>query len=301
MPAEQTLNCDEGFLGFPEPELAHIDHAKVVIQQCPYEYTSSYVKGSAAGPAAIVNASHFVEFYDEELGIETYKVIGGICSLEPLNFTGLVNSDAIDFIEQTTLGLIKKDKYIVSLGAEHTVTAGLVSAFSKTHKNISVLQIDAHSDLRDRYEGNPYSHASVMARIHEMGLPIVQVGVRAQCKEEVDTIKESAHIHTIYAHQMNEDNSWMDQAIDALSDEVYLTIDTDGLDPSIAPAVGTPEPGGLSWSQLCKLIKKLASRKKIISFDIVELAPRKGDILTQYTMAKLCYKILGYLSTNKQL
>ena len=100
---------------------------------------------------------------------------------------------------------------------------------------------------------------------------------------------------------MNEDNSWMDQAIDALSDEVYLTIDTDGLDPSIAPAVGTPEPGGLSWNQLCTLIKKLASRKKIISFDIVELAPRKGDILTQYTMAKLCYKILGYLSTNKQI
>ena len=301
MSATQTLNCNEGFLGFPEPELAHIENTKVVVQQCPYEHTSSYVKGSADGPTAIINASHFVEFYDEELEIETYKAIGGICSLEPLNFTGLIDSDAIDFIEQTTLDLIAKDKFIVSLGAEHTVTAGLVSAFSKTYKNVSVLQIDAHSDLRNSYEENPYSHASVMARIHEMGLPIVQVGVRAQCKEEAELIKKSNQIHTIYSHQMNEDNSWMDQAIDALSDEVYLTIDTDGLDPSIAPAVGTPEPGGLSWNQVCTLIKKLASRKKIISFDIVELAPRKGDILTQYTMAKLCYKILGYLSTNKQL
>jgi len=301
MTLPKSLSSEEGFLGFPEAELADFKKVKVVIQQCPYEHTSSYLGGSKAGPEAIVKASHFVEFYDEELDTETYKNVGGICTLEPLNFTGLVDKTALDFIEESTKELIDEQKFIISLGAEHTVSAGFIKAFAEKNKNLSVLQIDAHSDLRHSYNDNIYSHASVMARVHEMNIPIVQVGIRAQSFEESKLIKNSDTIKTIYAHQMRNSNQWMNDAIEALSDDVYLTIDTDGLDPSIAPAVGTPEPGGFDWDTLCEFIKKVIESKKIISFDIVELAPRKDDILTEYTMAKLCYKILGYLSKVKQI
>jgi len=295
-----VLPAEDGFLAIPEEELTHWNTAKVVIQQVPYEHTSSYLSGSDKGPAAIIEASHFVEFYDEEIDRESYKDYG-IVTLEEMDFRGRVNADAIEAIEDQTSELIDAGKYVVSLGAEHTVTYGFVRAFHKKYKDISVLQIDAHSDLREAYQGNPYSHASVMARILELDIPLVQVGIRAQCAEEAALIKNSDNIHTWYAHQLWDNDDWINACIDKLSDHVYLTIDADGFDPSVAPAVGTAEPGGLTWQQGCKLIRKLAERKKIVGFDIVEIAPRKTDIITEFTMAKLCYKILGYLQLNNQI
>jgi agmatinase len=295
-----VLPADEGFLALPEVHLAAYENARVVIQQIPYEHTSSYIAGSDKGPEAIVAASHFVEFYDEELDAETYRSVG-IATLAPTDFADTIDAAAVEKIRLQTSLLLNDGKFVVSLGAEHTVTLGFVKAHLEKFPNLSVLQIDAHSDLRAEYHGNPYSHASVMARVHDLGVPLVQVGIRAQCKEEAELRKSSVNIHTWYAHQLWNDDAWIDACIDKLSDEVYLTIDADGFDPSVCPAVGTAEPGGLTWMQGCKLFRRLAERKKVIGFDIVEIAPRETDIITEFSMAKLCYKIIGYLNQHNRI
>lgn len=295
-----VLPADDGFLAIPDSELTTFENAKVVIQQVPYEHTSSYIAGSDKGPAAFIEASHFVEFYDEELDQETYRFTG-IATLEEMDFRGRINADAIDAIEKQTSELLDAGKYVVSLGAEHTVTLGFVKAFLKKYPDLSLIQIDAHSDLRAAYQGNEYSHASVMARIHDLHVPLVQIGIRAQCIEESQLIKSSPIINTWYAHQLWDNDEWIDACIDKLSDHVYLSIDADGFDPSVTPAVGTAEPGGLSWIQGCKLFRRLAERKKVVGFDIVEIAPRKTDIITEFSMAKMCYKIIGYLQTNNRI
>ncbi len=296
----RVLPAEEGFLALPDAELTTLQNAKVVIQQIPYEYTSSYIAGSDKGPKAMVDASHFVEFYDEEIDQETYKNIG-IATLDGLDFEGKVDEDAMVLIANQTRELLNQDKFVVSLGAEHTVTNGFIRAYKEKYPTISVLQIDAHSDLRQEYNGNPYSHASVMARINDMGVNLVQVGIRAQCIEESQLIKSSPIIHTWYAHMLDNQDKWIDDCIDKLGDIVYVSIDADGFDPSIVPAVGTAEPGGLSWQQGTKLLKRLCERKKVVGFDIVEIAPREVDIITEFTMAKLCYKFLGYLNINQHI
>ncbi len=296
----RVLPAEEGFLALPDAELTTLQNAKVVIQQIPYEYTSSYIAGSDKGPKAMVDASHFVEFYDEEIDQETCKNIG-IATLDGLDFEGKVDEDAMVLIANQTRELLNQDKFVVSLGAEHTVTNGFIRAYKEKYPTISVLQIDAHSDLRQEYNGNPYSHASVMARINDMGVNLVQVGIRAQCIEESQLIKSSPIIHTWYAHMLDNQDKWIDDCIDKLGDIVYVSIDADGFDPSIVPAVGTAEPGGLSWQQGTKLLKRLCERKKVVGFDIVEIAPREVDIITEFTMAKLCYKFLGYLNINQHI
>jgi len=296
----KVLPVEKGFLAFPESNLATLQEAKVVIQQIPYEHTSSYLQGSDKGPEAMVSASHFVEFYDEEIDREAYKNFG-IATLEPLDFSGKVDAEAVNLIAAQTRELLSQNKFVVSLGAEHTVTYGFAKAFQEKYPNISILQIDAHSDLRLAYQNNPYSHASVMARIHDLNIPLVQIGIRAQCKEESDLIKTSDNIHTWYAHDLWDNDAWIDDCIDMLGDEVYVTIDADGFDPSVAPAVGTAEPGGLTWIQGCKLLRRIAERKNVVGFDIVEIAPRENDILTEFTMAKLCYKFLGYLDLYNRI
>lgn len=296
----KTLPADQTFLAPPEEQLASLDGSKIAIQLLPYEHTSSYHEGSFKGPKAIIEASHFVEFYDEETDSECYKDIG-VATLEETDFTNCVDADAMKRIKEQTTELLKKNKFVVSLGAEHTVTGGIVAAFREKYPDMCVLQIDAHSDLRDAYQGNPYSHASVMARVHDMKVPMVQIGIRAQCKEEADLRKSSPIIKTWYAHDIHQNPNWIQESIEALGPNVYVTIDADGFDPSVAPAVGTAEPGGLSWFQGLDLLKSVAASKNIIGFDIVEIAPREGDTLTEFTMAKLCYKFLSYLHHNNQI
>jgi agmatinase len=191
----KALDTESNFLGIEDPALYEYENARFVIQSAPYEHTSSYLQGSAKGPGAIIEASHFVEFYDEELDQESFRM-GGIATLPPIDFTGKFDADAIAAIEKATDKLINDGKFVISLGAEHTVTLGFVKSHAKKYGNISVLQIDAHSDLRFSYHDNIYSHASVMARVHELDLNLVQIGIRAQCKEESDLIKSSSNIHT---------------------------------------------------------------------------------------------------------
>jgi agmatinase len=289
----RSLPSESAFLAIPEPELSSYERSKFVIQQVPYEHTSSYLQGSAKGPKAIVDASHFVEFYDEELDAETYRKCG-IATLPEMDFKNKVDADAIALIEAETDQLINDGKYVVSLGAEHTVTLGFVKAHAKKYQNLSVLQIDAHSDLRSSYHDNIYSHASVMARIHDLNIPLTQIGIRAQCKEESDLIKSSKNIHTFYAHKIRQNPAWMDEAIATLSENVYLTIDADGFDPAVIPAVGTAEPNGLFWVETLSFLRKVFASKNVVGFDIVECAPVEGQILSEYTLAKLVYRLIGY-------
>ena len=289
-----TLTNDKAFLAIPEPELCSYEKSKFVIQQVPYEHTSSYIEGSAKGPDAIVKASHFVEFYDEELDIETYKFCG-IATLEPLDFKGKVDEAAILHIEKETDSLLNDGKFVISIGAEHTVTNGFVRAHKKKYPGMAVLQIDAHSDLRESYYGNIYSHASVMKRIYDMEIPLVQVGIRAQCIEEANLIRSSKLIHTFYAHQIRKNSSWMNDALDKLPEHVYISIDADGFDPSVIPAVGTAEPNGLFWTESLEFLRLVCNKRKVIGFDIVECAPIEGSILSEYTLAKLLYRLIGYI------
>ncbi len=288
-----SLASDKNFLGLESESLYAYESSKVVIQQVPYEYTSSYLQGSAKGPEAIIKASAYVECYDEELDFEVVEKVG-IATLPPLNFDDIIDDKAVNLIEENTEKLLNDDKFVVSLGAEHTVTLGFVKGFLKKYPDLSILQIDAHSDLRESYHDNIYSHASVMARVNELGLTICQAGIRAQCKEEAQLIKDSKNIHTFYAHQIRSNPLWIEELVAPLGNNVYITIDADGFDPSIMPAVGTAEPNGLFWHETLELLKKVFKERNVVGFDVVECAPIKGSILSEYTLAKLVYKLIGY-------
>lgn len=295
----KVLGTEHNFLGLEEEHLYSFESAKYVIQSAPYEHTSSYLEGSAKGPAAIIEASKYVEFYDEELGKETVRT-APIATLEAIDFAGKVDKEAVDLIAQETEKLLDFGKTVVSLGAEHTVTYGFVQAYAKKFDNLTVLQIDAHSDLRESYHDNIYSHASVMARVKDMGVNLCQAGIRAQCIEEAEEIKRNPKIHTFYAHQIRSNTNWVNEIVDKMTENVYITIDADGFDPSIMPAVGTAEPNGLFWNETLDLLRETCKNKNVVGFDIVECAPMEGTILSEYTLAKLAYRIIGYIEAYKK-
>jgi agmatinase len=289
----KCYNHKKNFLAIEDEAYYSFDNAKYVIQSAPYEHTSSYISGSKKGPEAILKASHFVEFYDEELDQETFKK-GGICTLPPMDFDEKVNEKAVKLIEKNTLKLLAQNKFPITLGSEHTITYGTIRAVKQYVPDVHVLQIDAHSDLRMEYHGNPYSHASVMARVHEINVPLTQVGIRAQCIEEAELIKSSPIIHTFYAHQVRNNPKWAEDALKTLGENVYVSIDADGFDPSIVPAVGTAEPNGMLWQETLEFLKSVFANRNVVGFDVVEIAPVKGNILTEFTMAKLIYKLIGF-------
>lgn len=295
----KVLGTEHNFLGLEEEHLYSFENAKYIIQSAPYEYTSSYLEGSAKGPAAIIEASKYVEFYDEELGVETVRT-APIATLDPIDFNGKIDKDAVDLIAQETEKILNSGKIAVSFGAEHTVTYGFVQAYAKKYDNLTVLQIDAHSDLRESYHDNIYSHASVMARIKDMGINLCQAGIRAQCIEEAEEIKRNPKIHTFYAHQIRQNSNWVNEIIGNMTENVYITIDADGFDPSIMPAVGTAEPNGLFWNETLDLLRETCKNKNVVGFDIVECAPMEGTILSEYTLAKLAYRIIGYMEAFKK-
>ena len=288
-----VLDSGQNFLGISEKELSLYASSKCVIQQLPYEHTSSYRKGSNKGPKAILESSHYVEFYDPEVDDEAYKKCG-IAALEAFDLNGLTDAPAMQAIYNETKKHLKEGKFLVSLGAEHTITYGVFNAFKEQWSDIGILQLDAHSDLRQEYEGNPWSHASVMARILDLNPSIYQVGIRAQCIEEAKLIQNSPNIHCYYDHDIWDNDIWIDELVNQLPHNLYITIDTDGFDPSICPSVGTPEPGGLQWYPTLKLLKKVFEKCDVKGFDIVELNPNEKGDRTAYNMAQLCYKLIGY-------
>ncbi len=297
----KTLGTKSNFLGI-EKEYSSFDRSKIVVLPLPYEYTVSYGKGTKHGPAAILKASQYVELFDEETKCEIYKE-RGIATLTPLNFDKKKDKEALQQIFDFVFNLLSHGKFVVALGGEHTISSATISAHAKKYPNLSVLQFDAHSDLRPEYEGNKLSHASVMARVCEVIDPkqLVQVGIRAQCREEAEFIRDHG-VNTFYAHQIREGKYtkllkyWDDLVVERLTDQVYITFDVDCFDPSIMPATGTPEPNGLFWHETLQCIKKVAKAKRIIGLDVVELSPIKNLHHPDLTTAKLISKILNYAS-----
>ncbi len=295
----KVLGSRENFLGIEE-EYSTLENGRVVIVPVPYERSVSYGTGTRRGPQAILTASRYVEFYDDELDREIYREVG-IATLRPLDLRKKSDNRALQLIYETVKELVNRGKFVVTLGGEHTISQASIAAHVDKHQGVSILQIDAHSDLRDEYEGNKLSHASVMARVCEFFDPrkIVQVGIRAQCKEEASVIEERG-ISTFYAHEIRQGKYtkvlkyWEDLVIEKLAENVYVTFDVDAFDPSIMPATGTPEPNGLYWHETTNLLRKLGERRKIVGFDVVELAPIKGLHHPDLTAAKLVYKILNY-------
>lgn len=284
----------DNFLGISK-EYSDYTRARFAVLPVPYEATTSYGQGTKKGPAAIIGASHAVEYFDEELDAETFRQFG-IATLKPVAFGKLWHEPAMKKITQAAGKIIDDGKCPVGLGGEHTLSFGLVKAFiDRIGDDFSVLQIDAHSDLRESYEGSVWSHASVMKRIWDLNKNIVQVGIRAQSVEERKLIKDH-RINTFYAKDIVGRQGWIEEVVNKLKSKVYITIDCDGLDPSVIPATGTPEPGGLLWYETVNLMRTVCRSKNVIGFDVVELAPVRSSHHSEDTLAKLIYKIMGYIA-----
>ncbi len=292
MGSEHFRNINNVFLDL-DTEINSYQKSKFVILSIPYEQTTSYKCGTKEGPKAIINASRYIELYDEEMNKCPYEA--GVHTFGELEIDYSGPKSMVEKIYKNTKEIIRKDKVLISLGGEHSITSGLVKAHKEFYPDLSVLQLDAHADLREEYEGTEFSHASAIRRSLEY-CPCVQAGIRSISKEEANFLKNTDRIKMFYAFDVlkNFKNS-INEITNSLSDTVYLTIDLDVLDPSIMPAVGTPEPGGLNWYEILELLKYVASRKKIIGIDIVELMPLKENISSDFLAAKLIYKLIAYL------
>jgi len=277
------------FLGIP-PEFSS-PKSPFVILPVGYDSTTSYKAGTREGPSTILAASRQVETYDEELGFEPFEA--GIYTHPSLEISTRGPKEMVERVYQAVLPMARKKKKVVMLGGEHSLTFGAVRAYKQVYKNLSVLQIDAHADLRDSFEDSPYNHACVMRRISEI-CPTVGVGIRNYSIDEAKFIK-AKKIPVVSASSFISGETSIDEIIDRLTDTVYLTFDLDGFDPSFMPAVGTPEPGGLGWYETLKLLRFLAERKRVVGFDVMELCPLPGQISSDFIAAKLVYKSIGYL------
>jgi agmatinase len=287
-------NNTHNYFGLDD-EFSSPENSRVAIVPVPYEHTVSYGRGTGKGPEAVLTASQQVELFDEELWIEPYKI--GIQTLAPVKMEMQTGETEKPFQELRDVisPLIEFGKFPIIIGGEHSLSLGSIAACADRYPDLSVLQIDAHADCREAYEGNPYSHASVSYHIYK-GLPnpvLTQVGIRNISAAEVAWLEEEKpNINIFWARQQEKWN--FHEMISTLSDNVYLTIDIDGLDASIMPSTGTPEPGGMTWYQLIELVKLLCVRKNVVAADIVELAPIPQFHGPDFLVAKLIYKIIGY-------
>lgn len=287
------------FLGLEE-EYSSFKKSKVVITQAPYDGTATYIKGTRSGPAAIIASSAYLERYDDELNLETFKI--GIYTADALPVENMTAEDMIEKVCSATQEVLKAGKFPVMLGGEHSVSIGAVKALSQAVQNLSVLQLDAHYDLRNEYFGSRFNHGCVARRISEI-CPVVEVGTRSMSKEEKDFLAaqgDAGRVKAISVYDILEMPMWKDVVSKNLTENVYITIDMDVFDLSLVPAVGTPEPGGIGWYEVLDLLKEVSKDKKIVGFDVVELCPIKGQIASDFLAAKLAYRLLGYVFSNKK-
>jgi agmatinase len=262
--------------------------AKIVVVPVPYDKTSTYGKGADKGPAALLDASGHMELYDIETQSEPYR--RGIFTAPPVTESRSPER-MTDAVEKEVAKHVAAGKLVVTLGGEHSVSPGAVRAHAKRHKGMAVLQLDAHTDLREEYEGSRHNHACAMARIREL-CPIVQVGIRSMDKAEVKSLDRKS---VFFAEQIQGKRNWQADVVTRLPKDVYITIDLDALDPSIMPSTGTPEPGGLQWYETLALLRMVAQKRTIVGFDVVELCPSPANRGPDFLAAKLVYKILGYI------
>ena len=296
-----TLTPDSG--AFPwsfaalDGDDADFARAAVAILPVPYDGTVSYRAGARDGPRAIIEASRYLELYEPDLDLEPSQ--WGIATLPAPEPDASGPEANISRVEQAVGSLADAGKMPVMLGGEHSLTIGAVRALSRRHSRLSVLQLDAHADMRDTYQGSRYSHACVMRRVRETldadGGSIVQAGIRSISREEIEHIRENGvdGVH-LYTPGLYRNADAIDELIAGLGDTVYVTVDLDALDPAIMPAVGTPEPGGLSWQETLDILQAVARRSRIVGFDVMELAPNEGPAHAAFTAARLTYKLIGY-------
>jgi agmatinase len=276
--------------GALEQDAGSFDRAGAVILPVPFERTTSYVPGTKNGPRDIIAASGQVELYDEELGREICDV--GIHTLPAMESPFASTDDALAEMRRVAAWLAGAGKFFVALGGEHALTAPLVAGVADVHPGLTVLQVDAHADLRESYMGDRNSHASAMRRVLEHA-PAVQVAIRNLSAPEATAIP-GLNTTVFYDWNMRDDPAWMTRVVDALGEKVYITIDCDGIDPAVMPAVGTPEPGGLTWRELLTLLKLVMTRKTVVAADVVELCPIPGLAAPTFLAARLVYKLIGY-------
>ncbi len=277
--------------GLLPPELTDYRTAQSVVLPLPFERTTSYGKGTALGPRAILQASYALELYDEELAAE--PCAQGIFTLPAYAPEAFALEEALAEIKAVAHRQLSAGKFLVTLGGEHSLTLAPVQAAQLLYPELGVVQFDAHADLRDDFEGTPYSHACVMRRIRELGVPVVSVGLRSLSAAEARWL--AAHPHPVlWGHELPDVDARFAEWIAALPETVYLTFDIDYFDPSLVPATGTPEPGGGLWYPTLRLLRQLFTCKRVVAMDVVELAPIGGQPASDFLTAKLIYKCLGY-------
>jgi agmatinase len=272
------------------PVARSFDDSKVVILPVPLDRTTSYVAGTRNGPHEILQASSHMELWDEEIAADVHPI--GIFTLPEMELPFGEMAPLMDEIQRVASEILSRDKFLVTLGGEHSITPPLVAASAARYPGLSVLQIDAHADLRDTYMGTRHNHACAMRRSLEHA-PVTQVGIRSMSTDEAAVVG-SLNTTVFYDHSMRRDPAWIDRVVDTLSDVVYISIDVDGMDPAIMPATGTPEPGGLSWYEILALLRATIARRTVVAADVVELSPIPGLMAPNFLCSKLVYKILGY-------
>src|SRR3989339_1171661 len=270
-----------------DKEYLDLKKSKIVVLPIPYDGTSTWIKGADKGPVAILDASSNMELYDIETNSEVYKQ--GIYTAPAITENKSPEKMA-EASYQAAKKFVDNNKFLVTLGGEHSISYGPIRAYAEKYKNLTILQLDAHSDLRQTYEGSKHNHACIMARAKELA-NIVQVGIRSQ------DVSELKHVdaHTIfYAERIRKIKNWQQKVASCLTENVYITIDLDVFDPSIMPSTGTPEPGGLLWYEVVDLLKLVTEKTNVVGFDVVELCPNKINKAPDFLASKLIYKILSY-------
>src|SRR3954468_2412020 len=272
------------------PHPRSFDESKAIVLPIPVDRTTSYVGGTRNGPHDILQASSHMELWDEEMRADVPGI--GIFTLPEMELPFGEMQALVDEIERVAYEVVGRDKFLVTLGGEHSITPPLVSAAARKFPALSVLQIDAHADMRDAYMGTPHSHACAMRRSLEYA-SLTQVGIRSLSTEEAEILPRMSST-VFFDFDMRRNPKWIDAVVESLAEDVYVTIDVDGMDPAIMPATGTPEPGGLSWQEITALLRAVAERRRIVSADIVELSPIPGMVAPNFLCAKLLYKLLTY-------
>jgi len=280
------MNTQKTYAGIPD-NYAGLDKAKIVLIPVPYDGTSTWGKGADKGPEAFLHASENMELYDIETDSEVYK--------QGIYLTDAVTENSspsamVEAVHSVTKSNIKSNKFVTLFGGEHSISIGAIRAFDECFNNLTVLQLDAHADLRKEYEGSPYNHACALYEANQ-NTNLVQIGIRSMDAAEKLVMNED---NVFFAHDMANDDYWMDNAIDLMTENVYITVDLDAFDPSILPSTGTPEPGGLLWYETLEFLKKVFQEKNVVGFDIVELCPNEAEKSSDFLAAKLYYKMLSY-------
>lgn len=282
------------FLGLYSPE-SDFDTARAAIIPAPYDGTTTYRAGTREGPRAILNASRELEFFDEETCTEVYRE--GIFTLGELPVNVSSPREMVKAVNDACRFVISRDKFPVLLGGEHLLSLGMIEALATKYPDLTILHLDAHSDLREEYQGSPYSNACIM-RLALEHASLVQVGIRSMTREERDFIEEKK-IPCFYAWQLHHKPLLWEQIPDLVKGNVYISIDLDAFDPSIMPAVGTPEPGGLGWYETLAMLRRVIEKTNVVGFDIMELLPVPQNPPSEFFAARLLYKLLSYIFMDK--